>query len=127
MTARLFRCALALVLGALVFATMAYAATRLYWVSIRETHRVAEWVGVMDPKGDLGGQVAGFNYQRHPSWVYPVGQALGAAVAFGPGVVISLLVMQRVGLGWRATLCGKCGARMKGLDGPRCAACGGEF
>jgi hypothetical protein len=126
--------------AAVVFCAMAYASSRLYWITIRETHRAAEWVGIMDPNGDLGGQVARFNYQRNPRWVYPVGQVMGAAVAYGPALVAALLVMERVERGsWRASVCGKCGARMRrrdtdrseqrsvARDNVRCAACGEEL
>lgn len=122
------RVILGLAASAVAFGAIAYASSRLYWITLRETHRAAEWVGIMDPNGDLGGQVAGFNYQRHPRWVYSVGQVAGAAVAFGPGLVVSLLVLERVGFGRaRVSVCGKCGARMRGLKEPRCAACGVEF
>ena len=122
------RCIIAIGLSTLVFGAAAWASSRLYWITIRETHRAAELVGIMNPNGDLGGQVARFNYQRNPRWVYPVGQVLAAAVAYGPGLVFSLLVMERVTKGrLRVSVCGRCGARMRELKEAKCAACGEEF
>jgi hypothetical protein len=116
--------------GVLVFAGCARASQRLYWLTMRETLRTAERVGIMDPKGNLGGQILGFNYQREPEWVHGAGRFVAAAVGYGPAVVVSMLVLQRVScgrIGWRDSVCGRCGTRMRGLSEPRCAACGGEF
>ncbi len=117
--------------GVLVFGAIAHPSWRLYWIVVRGALQTAEFVGIMDRTGNnLGGQVAGHNYQREPTWVFPAARVPAALVTYGPAAAVSLLVFHRVGLGrlgWRASLCGKCGARMQGLSEPRCSACGGEF
>lgn len=124
------RLALGVVASLLVFAGLSRVSQRVYWLTMRETLRSAERVGIMDPNGNLGGQILGYNYQREPRWVHEVGRVLAAAAGYGPAMVLSLLVLHRVGVGrfgWRDTMCGKCGVRMQGLSEPRCAACGREF
>lgn len=125
------RVALGVAAGIVVFSAIAYPSWRLYWIVVRGVLQSAEFVGIMNARGNnLGGQVAGHNYQREPAWVFPVARVPAALVTYGPAAALSLLVFHRVGLGrfeWRASLCGKCGARMQGLSEPRCSACGAEF
>jgi hypothetical protein len=114
----------------MVIAVLAIASERPHLLVMREVLRAADWAGLVDRGGGLGGQILGYNFLRNPEWVREVARVVAAAVGFGPALVAALLVMQRVGLGpigWRDSVCGKCGARMRGLSEPRCAACGGEF
>lgn len=128
---RAVRVSLGILAGVPVFCALAIASSRLYWLTLRETLKFAERVGVMDPKGNLGGQVMGFNYQRDPAWVYPVGQMLGAVVSYGPVLVVCLLLFHRLTLGRLDAVtwgrCGKCGTSIAAAKEPKCAACGAEF
>jgi hypothetical protein len=121
---------LGVVIGATAMDALAWPS---FWTSLvvrRECYRLAEFVGIMDPSGSLGGQVAGYNFQRSPAWVHPASEFIAAVIGFAPALALALLLMHRIGfgpLGWRATLCGRCGAKLRGLTEPRCAACGAEF
>ena len=124
------RRALGVAAGAELFAVLAMPSARVYWVTMRETLRLAARVGIMDSGGGLGGQILGYNYLRKPAWAYDGGRVLAAAVGFGPALVLSLLVLQRVGvgrIGWGDSVCGKCGGRILGAREPRCPVCGVEF
>ena len=98
---------------------------RLYVV--RETYRLAELLGVMDPQGALGGQIMGFNYQREPAWAHWATWCIGTLVAFGPVVLVTLGAATAGVIGTRHTLCGGCGSVLRGLAEPRCPRCGREF
>ena len=53
---------------------------------------------------------------------------VGAAVGYGPALALALLALDRVAFGpLRATLCGRCGRRLKNLVRPECPGCGASF
>ena len=79
---RCLRGLLGLVAAACVMGVLAWPSFRASLVVRRECYRAAELVGIMNPSGDLGGQVAGFNYQRHPAWVHPVAEFIAGSIAF---------------------------------------------
>lgn len=118
---------LRLAAGLGIFVALCYpcAVARLY--AVREGFRLAEWVGLMDPTGALGGQVMGFNYQREPVWVHWVVWMVATLLVFGPVVVGVLAVATPGAVRARATLCGRCGSVLRGLAEPRCPRCGGGF
>ncbi len=128
------RMALGVLAGLLVFVALTSACWWPWVIVKRECFRVAELIGIMDPKGDLGGQVAGFNYQRHPRWVHWASDGVAALGAYGGPAALGLLVMHRVGRGplrLRATVCGKCGGEFRAIGVEAsgqlaCACCGGE-
>ncbi len=96
----------------------------------RECYRAAEAIGIMSPNGPLGGQIAGFNYQRSPEWVHVVAEFVASLVAFLIPVIAGLLIFQRLALGplhLRATLCGHCGSRLHNLKTPACHCCGASL
>ncbi|MBC7836144.1 MAG: hypothetical protein H7Y88_13745 [Phycisphaerales bacterium] len=113
------------------FLVLALVSSWLELLFQRELLRGAEWAGLMDAKGGLGGQILGLNYLRNPRWVHWVATALGAAVAYAPAVLIAMLVFPKVRHGrWRgarATRCGHCGTELRGLREAKCPACGRGF
>ncbi len=120
-----------IVLGGLGgLACFAAAAVPLSWARlfvVREGYRLAEFVGVMDAGGSLGGQVMGFNYQRDPSWVHGAVWFAATLVVFGPAVAAVLALATPGGVRGRQTLCGRCGGVLRGLTEPKCPHCGGGF
>jgi hypothetical protein len=114
--------------GAALFAAAASPSFWLSLVGMRETYRLAEMTRVMDRSKGLGGQVLGYNYLRSPEWVHPLARASGAAAGFGPALIASLLLFERIAHGpLRVTLCGNCGRRLRGLTEPACPFCSATF
>jgi hypothetical protein len=110
--------------AAALFASLAWYSFDLSLRARREVYRAAEFAGLMNPTGPLGGQIKGFNYQRNPAWVHLVASVLGAAAGFGPVLVATLLLYHRIAYGpFAATLCGRCGATLRNLAEPRCPRC----
>lgn len=99
----------------------------------REMYRLCERVGIMSSNGALGGQVAGFNYQRNPAWVHPVAASVSQWIATLPLVVLALIVFQRAALGKFGageTVCGACGRRFGARpeeSGVPVCACGNDL
>ncbi len=117
-----------ILVAAAVFSVLLYPSLYLNLVATRETYRLAEITGIMTRTGNLGGQILGYNYLRSPAWMHPTAHFVGAAVGFGPALVLALLTFERVAFGpLRATLCGRCGRRLRNLSRPACPACGAEF
>lgn len=98
-----------------------------YFYGLRGCYQGAEAVGIMDPKGNLGGQVMGFNYQREPAWVHPAAAVVSATVAFAPAVLVGVIVMRWVAGTARTTRCGACNSVLRGLKEAKCPSCGGGF
>lgn len=95
----------------------------------RESLRLAEFVGIMDPGGALGGQILGHNSQREPAWVHGVAAGVGALLAYTPALAVAILVLH-MAAGRRTprpTLCGGCGSVLRGLTEARCPKCGRGF
>ncbi|HYE03830.1 MAG TPA: hypothetical protein VD963_11435, partial [Phycisphaerales bacterium] len=114
---------LAWLLAGLVAVALAYPS---YWLSLytlRELYRLFELVGLMDPRGPLGGQLLGHNFQRHPAWVHWVAGGLAAALGFAPALALSFALARRAAGRARPTLCGRCGGALRGLGEPRCPRC----
>ncbi len=122
------RATLGLFCATALFAAALRPSLTISLYALRETYRTAEMLGIMNPKGRLGGQVMGFNYQRDPAWVHRAAEHIAVAVGYGPALIAALLLFERVGFGplW-ATLCGRCGGRLKGLAKPECPHCGAPF
>ncbi|MBX3358268.1 MAG: hypothetical protein KF745_07555 [Phycisphaeraceae bacterium] len=120
-----------LILGVIAFVAVVFAAEYplrwAYLYGVRTCCIAAEAVGIMDRAGPLGGQVMGFNFQREPAWVHGAAAVVSAAVVFAPAVLLGVVVMRRVGGGWRATRCGACNRVLRGLSTPACPWCGASF
>jgi len=121
------RTLLAIGTGAAVFAALAYPSQLLTLWCTRELFRFFEAVGIMNPNGPLGGQILGFNYQRQPEWAHWAAGGMASAAGYGAALVGSILIIRRVSGASRATLCGRCGSRIKNAKEMRCASCGGEL
>lgn len=126
-TARRRTC-LAIAAGAALFGAAAYPS---YWLSIlamREAYRAGERTGIMNGSLGLAGQILGYSYFRSPVWMHPVARGLGAALGFGPALLSSLVLAERISRGkLRVTLCGSCGRRLERLADPACPACSTRF
>lgn len=93
----------------------------------REMYRLFELVGIMHAGGDLGGQLLGFNYQRHPEWAHYGAVFVSGVVAFAPAVLGAVYVRRRMSGAAYETRCGGCGRVLRGLSEPRCPHCGGAL
>ncbi len=92
--------------------------------SRRECYRLFELVGIMKTGGPLGGQIAGFNYQRNPAWAHSVAIFASVSLVFGP-ILLGAGVAHRAITGRaRETRCGVCGGVLRGLREARCPHCG---
>jgi hypothetical protein len=118
-------------LGSLVvFCGLLFVSFDLCLIVQREIYRAAEALGIMQAGGPLAGQIKGFNYLRSPEWMHPLSQFLGAAIGYGPALIVALLCFHRLAFGrfnLRATLCGNCGSALHQLREPRCPTCLQQF
>jgi hypothetical protein len=113
--------------AAAVFLLLAYPCFILNLYCLRECYRLATLAGLLDPSAGLGGQILGFNYARNPEWVRSVCGVVATLIGFAPAVTAGLWIFERVARGpihWRATICGRCGDVLHGLQKPKCPACG---
>lgn len=97
---------------------------RVHLLAKRELYELLEAVRVMDTSAGLGGQVYGHNFARDPAWAHWVVGGLAAAAGYGPALVASVLVARRVRGDRVRTVCGKCGAELRGLKEAKCPVCG---
>lgn len=113
----------ALLAATILFLTMAYPSFYLQLFCTREFLRLAAALGLSDSSRGLGGQILGFNYARHPRWVFHTAGFLAAAVAFIPALTASILTLRRLSGASRVPLCGRCGHTLQNLSEPRCPYC----
>jgi hypothetical protein len=113
--------------GSLLFGALLYPSRIAELHARRGALKAADAAGIMDSTRELGGQILGYNYYRHPRSVHAAVGLLSTGVGYAPALVLSLMLTRRMLGDAHATRCGRCSARLHNLAEPRCPTCGEAF